>query len=102
MNRSQIRYYFDRYTYNVRLRGIKSLYDCYLKPSNAKIAIWNKYAHEKCVSVITYSVFVFTIGYLSEEKGVLFFNAVTKSGSGKLALGPNEKIELKRAGIQWQ
>lgn len=102
MNRKQIRYYFDKYTYNVGLRGIKSLYDCYAKPSVFKQAIWYEYAHKKCVSVITYNVNLFTVGYLSEENGVLFFNVVTKSGSGKLALGPNEKIELKRQGIKWQ
>lgn len=102
MNGRQIRYYFDRYTYNVGLMGFRSIDDCYLKPSNIKRAIWNEYTHKKCVSVITYNVNLFTLGYLSKEGNDYFFNVVTKSGSGKLLLGPNEKIELKRQGIQWQ
>lgn len=108
MNRIRIREYFERYTYNVGISGVRTLTDCYSKPSNTKVSIWqghkDRNPNARYMSVITFNCTVFSMGWVEKENGSdnLYFRVETKGDSGKLLLGPNEKIELRRAGILWQ
>jgi len=103
MNRAKIRAYFDRYTYNFGFEGVRTLDNCYKECSTTKRAIWqdhkNKNPGAKYMSVITHNCQSFTMGWLEKDGDDIYFRVETRADSGKMLLGPNEKVELKRQGI---
>lgn len=103
MNRAKIRAYFDRYTYNIGFEGVRTLDNCYKECSTTKRAIWqdhrNKNPGAKYMSVITHNCHTFTMGWLEKIDNSIYFRVETRTESGKMLLGPDEKIELKRQGI---
>lgn len=103
MNRAKIRAYFDKYTYNVGLEGVRTLDNCYKECSTTKRAIWqdhkNKNPGARYMSVITHNCHSFTMGWLEKDGDDIYFRVETRAESGKMLLGSNEKIELKRQGI---
>lgn len=97
-----IRIYFDKYTYNVGLYGVKHLSDCYNKCSAEKKDIWKNISSDcfhfngHFLSIITCSRYYFTAGYYFIKDGEYYFKVFTPSDSGVLHLGQNDIIELKR------
>lgn len=105
MTKSKVREYWERYVFNVGYHGIRQLNDVYGKASDAKQEAWNQIAKE-CVdrngfklSVITYSVHRFTVGYMYIHGDKLTFCVYTPTDSGIMEIGPNEKCDARQHGV---
>ena len=105
MTKSKVRDYWERYVFNVGCHGIRQLNDVYGKASDAKQEVWNQIAKE-CVdrngsklSVITYSVQHFTVGYMYIHDDKLTFCVYTPTDSGTMELGPNEICDARQHGV---
>ena len=105
MTKSKVREYWERYVFNVGCHGIRQLSDVYGKASYAKQEAWNQIAKECAskngskLSVITYSVQHFTVGYMYIDCGKLTFCVHTPTNSGTMELGPNEKCDARQHGV---
>lgn len=99
MQNNNVREYWERYVFNVGCRGVKQLHDVYNKWSDAKQEAWDQIAKECAdrngfkLSVITYSVHFFTVGYMYKDGDKLMFQVHTPTDSGTMELGPNEKTD---------
>ena len=99
MQNSNVREYWERYVFNVGCRGTKQLHDVYNKCSDTKQEAWNQIAKECAdrngfkLSVITYSVYWFTAGYMYKDGDKLMFCVHTPTDCGTMELGPNEKVD---------
>ena len=105
MTKSKVREYWERYVFNVGCHGIRQLNDVYGKASDAKQEAWNQIAKE-CVdrngfklSVITYSVQYFTVGYMYIHGDKLTFCVHTHIDSGTMEIGLNEKCDARQHGV---
>ena len=105
MTKSKVREYWKRYVFNVGCHGVRQLNDVYGKASDAKQEAWNQIAKE-CVdrngfklSVITYSVQHFTVGYMYIHGDKLTFCVHTPTDSGTMEIGPNEKCDARQHGV---
>ena len=99
MQNSNVRECWERYVFNVGCRGTKQLHDVYNKCSDVKQEAWDQIAKE-CIarngfklSIITYSVYFFTAGYMYKDGDKLMFCVHTPTGCGTMELGPNEKVD---------
>lgn len=105
MTKSKVREYWERYVFNVGCHGIRQLSDVYGKASYTKQEAWNQIEKE-CVdrngfklSVITYSVQHFTVGYMYIHGDKLTFCVHTPTDSGTMEIGPNEKCDARQHGV---
>lgn len=96
------REYFDRWCFNIRLRGILTVYTAYRKPSELKQEIWEKLV-TRCdsvrgigLSVISYSVQFFTAGFMYKDLGEWYFVVETPTTSHVISLTNNDLIEPRR------
>lgn len=103
MNR--VRELWERYVFNVGFHGARTIHDVYGRPSSTKVSIWNDIVKSceadsgfKC-SVITYNCHFFTAGYMFKKDDKLFFKGITKSCSGIIEIGPNEKWDAVEHGV---
>lgn len=105
MTKGKVRVYWERYVFNVGCHGIRQLSDVYNKWSDAKQKAWNQIAKECAskngskLSVITYSVCRFTVGYIYIHDDKLTFCVHTPTDSGTMELGPNEKCDARQHGV---
>ena len=90
MKTSQVKSYYERYMYAVNKYGYRNIFDCYNKPSWAKIRAEREIV-EECInkggyaySVISYNTSIFTCGYLFRKDGELWFVVHTPSDYGKM------------------
>ena len=97
MIKSKVREYWERYVFNVGCHGPRQLRDVYNKWSDTKQNAWDQIAKE-CVdrngfklSVITYTMQYYTVGYMYKEGDKLMFCVHTSTDSGTMELGQNEK-----------
>ena len=99
MQNSNVREYWERYVFNVGCRGTKQLHDVYNKCSNTKQEAWNQIAKECAarngfkLSIITYCVHWFTVGYMYKDGDKLMFCVHTPTDCDTIELGPNEKVD---------
>lgn len=90
MKTSQVKAYYERYMYAVRKYGYRGLNDCYKKPSCAKMRAERAIADEMYsrdgygYSVITYSINMFTCGYLFNRDGKQWFAVHTPKYYGEM------------------
>lgn len=93
--------YFNAYIEKVKKFGPRSLYDCYKKPSDIKKEIWsqltkNEFSNYLGVSVITYDVFMFTVGGIHKDSdGRVWFRVESPSDSGLLKLDDEQIKHIK-------
>lgn len=97
MIKSKVREYWERYVFNVGCHGVRQLNNVYNKWSDAKQNAWDQIAKECAdrngfkLSVITYTMQRYTVGYMYKDGDKLMFCAHTSSDSGTMELGQNEK-----------
>lgn len=97
MIKSKVREYWERYVFNVGCHGPRQLHDVYNKWSDNKQNVWDQIAKECAnrngfkLSVITYTVQRYTVGYMYKEGDKLMFCVHTSTDSGVMELGQNEK-----------
>lgn len=97
MQKSKVREYWERYVFNVGCHGPRHLNGVYGKWSDAKQNVWDYIAKECAdrngfkLSVITYDVQRFTVGYMYKEGDKLMFCVHTPTEYGTMELGQNEK-----------
>ena len=83
----------------------RQLNDVYNRWSDAKQKAWNQTAKECAdkngfkLSVITYNVFYFTVGYMYIYDDKLMFCVHTSTDSGTMEIGPNEKCDARQHGV---
>lgn len=105
MIKSKVRAYWKRYVFNVGCHGIRQLNGVYSSWSDAKQEAWNQIAKECAdkngfkLSVITYSVYHFTVGYMYKDGDKLMFCVHTPTDSCTMELGPNEKCDARQHGV---
>ena len=99
MQKSKVREYWERYVFNVGCHGPRQLYAVYNKCSYTKQEAWDQIAKEYAdrngfkLSIITYCVCWFTVGYMYKDGDKLMFCVHTHTDSGTMELGPNEKCD---------
>ena len=97
MIKSKVREYWERYVYNVGCYGPRCLQNVYGKWSDAKQYAWDGIKLECSsnngfkLSVITYNVRCYTVGYMFKYGDKLMFRVHTPTDSGTMELGQNEK-----------
>lgn len=97
MIKSKVREYWERYVFNVGCHGPRQLHDVYNKWSDAKQNAWDQIAKECAdrngfkLSVITYTMQYYTVGYMYKDGDKLMFCVHTPADSGTMELGQNEK-----------
>lgn len=105
MTKGKVREYWERYVFNVGCHDIRQLSDVYGKASDVKQEAWNQIAKECAdrngfkLSVVTYSVQHFTVGYMYIDCGKLTFCVHTPTDSGTMEIGPNEKCDARQHGV---
>lgn len=105
MTKVKVRGYWERYVFNVGCHGIRQLNDVYDRWSNAKQEAWNQIAKECAdkngfkLSVITYSVHHFTVGYMYMHSDKLTFCVHTPTDSGTMEIRLNEKRDARQHGV---
>ena len=97
MIKSKVREYWERYVFNVGCHGPRQLHDVYNKWSDAKQNAWDRIA-KKCadrngfkLSIITYTMQHYTVGYMYKDGNKLMFCVYTSSDYGTMEIGQNEK-----------
>lgn len=97
MTKSKVREYWERYVFNVGCNGPRQLNNVYNKWSAAKQEAWDRIA-KKCtdrngfkMSVITYTMQHYTVGYMYKDGDKLMFIVYTSTDVGTMELGQNEK-----------
>ncbi len=97
MTKSKVREYWERYVFNVGCHGPRQLNNVYNKWSDAKQEAWDQIAKECAdrngfkLSIITYTMQRYTVGYMYKDGDKLMFCTHTSSDSGTMELGQNEK-----------
>ena len=97
MTKSKVREYWERYVFNVGCNGPRQLHDVYNKCSDVKQNVWDQITKECAdrngfkLSVITYNIQYYTVGYMYKDGNKLMFCAHTSYGYGTMELGQNEK-----------
>lgn len=97
MIKSKVREYWERYVFNVGCHGPIQLNNVYNKWSDVKQNAWDQIAKECAgrngfkLSVITYTMQRYTVGYMYKDGDKLMFCVHTASDSGTMELGQNEK-----------
>ena len=97
MIKSKVREYWERYVFNVGCHGVRQLNNVYNKWSDAKQNAWDQIAKECAdrngfkLSVITYTAWYYTVGYMYKDGDKLMFRVHTSTDSGTMELGQNEK-----------
>lgn len=97
MQKSKVREYWERYVFNVGCHGPRQLRDVYNKWSDIKQNVWDKIAKECAdrkgfkLSVITYTMQRYTVGYMYKDGDKLMFRVHTSADCGTMELGQNEK-----------
>lgn len=97
MTKSKVREYWERYVFNVGCHGPRQLNNVYNKWSDLKQNAWDQIAKECAdrngfkLSVITYTVQHYTVGYMYKDGDKLMFCVHTTSDYGTMELGQNEK-----------
>ena len=105
MTRERIRYYWERYVYNVGARGVWAITDAYKCPSSAKVSAWtiikNQCEQRKGfkMSVITHSCHFFTVGYMFKDNDNLMFRVETPTDCGEMVIGQDEKWYAIQHGV---
>lgn len=105
MTKGKVRGCWERYVFNVGCHGVRHLGDVYNKWSDAKQKAWNQIAKECAdkngfkLSVITYSVHHFTVGYMYMHDDKLMFCVHTPTDSCTMEIGPNEKCDARQHGV---
>ena len=105
MTKDKVRGYWEHYVFNVGCHGIRQLNDVYNRWSDAKQEAWNQIAKECTdrngfkLSVITYSVLFFTVGYMYIHDDKLTFCVHTPTDSGTMEIGSNEKCDARQHGV---
>lgn len=105
MTKSKVRGYWERYVFNVGCHGIRQLNDVYNRWSDTKQEAWNQIAKECAdrngfkLSVITYSVMWFTVGYMYIHDDKLTFCVHIPTDSCTMEIGPNEKYDARQHGV---
>lgn len=105
MTKSDVREYWERYVFNIGCHGIRQLNNVYKSWSDAKQEAWNQIAKECAdrngfkLSVISYSVCRFTVGYMYIHDDKLTFCVHTPTDSGTMKIGPNEKCDARQHGV---
>lgn len=105
---AKIREYFDRYTYNVGLRGTQRIDQAYGTFSSKKAASWNKICgdcidlHGHYLTVITHNGWYYSAGFLYKIDEAYYFRVYTASDRGEMRLSNNDIIELIRQGMYFE
>ena len=105
MTKSKVREYWECYVFKVGCHGIRQLNNVYKSWSDAKQEAWNQIAKECAdrngfkLSVITYSVLYFTVGYMYIHDDKLMFCVHTPTDSCTMEIGPNEKCDARQHGV---
>lgn len=105
MTKSKVREYWERYVFNVGCHGTRQLRNVYNRWSDAKQEAWDQIAKERVnrsgfkLSVITYSIMYFTVGYIYIHDNKLTFCVHTPTDSGTMELGPNEICDARQHGV---
>lgn len=105
MTKGKVRGCWERYVFNVGCHGTRHLGDVYNRWSDAKQEAWNQIAKECTdrngfkLSVITYSVHHFTVGYMYMHDDKLMFCVHTPTDSCTMEIGPNEKCDARQHGV---
>lgn len=90
MKTSRVKKYYQGYIWAVNKYGYRSIYDCYKKPSRAKIRAERVIANEidsrdgYGYSVISYNTSIFTCGYLFNRDDELWFAVHMPSYYGEM------------------
>ena len=97
MTKNKVREYWERYVFNVGCHGVRQLNNVYNKWSDVKQNAWDQIAKECAdrngfkLSVITYTMQRYTVGYMYKDGDKLMFRVHTSTDSGEMELGQNEK-----------
>lgn len=93
--------YFDSYIEKIKRHGPRNLYDCYKEPSDIKKEIWsqlikNEFSDYLGVSVISYNVFMFTVGGVHKDSDDrVWFRVESPGDSGFLKLDDEQIKRVK-------
>lgn len=106
MSPSDVRAYFDRYTYNIGFRGTQSIDQAYGRYSSKKASLWAQ-IKDFCtkdnghyLTVISHNGWYFTAGYLFKKDNDIYFRCfIPTDWHGIMKLSYNDMFELKRQGI---
>lgn len=97
MQKSKVRGYWERYVFNVGCHGPRQLHDVYDKWSDTKQNVWDQIAKECAdrngfkLSIITYTMQRYTVGYMYKDGDKLMFCVHTALDYDTMELDQNEK-----------